>query len=352
MWNVGQIAGIGVSFLMGTGVPSLRSTLTFRMGRSSLLATGYEAIAFGASAWQAGSNLRRDGRLYWSDAINLIPGIATSLNTRSLRSLMNSRAINQSLTGLGEMNVQAWDDVPLPRDAASGPGPVGNQSGTGIECFVAGTLVLTTEGKKAIESLRPGDWVFSWDEETGEVIERQVTEWYRREAPAIVDIFVGVEKISCTLDHPFWVYRKGWVRASQLKAGMVLQSRGGAHLTVDVVRRRDEVTQVHNVEIDGLHTYFISQFEILSHNMCGGTQRGRQELPSLDGTGKVHGQLPDPKDLDQYSRDELIQLRDELEISVQRRIEKTVELGREKAHGQRQGAEQDLIDSINKFLEE
>ena len=43
---MGQIVGIGVSFLIGTGVPSLRSTLTFRMGHSSLLVTGYEAITF------------------------------------------------------------------------------------------------------------------------------------------------------------------------------------------------------------------------------------------------------------------------------------------------------------------
>ena len=170
----------------------------------------------------------------------------------------------------------------MPRDAASGPGPVGNQSGTEPQCFVAGTLVLTTKGKQAIESLKPGDRVLSWDEETGEVIERQVTEWYRREAPVNVDIFVGVEKISCTLDHPFWVNGKGWVRASQLKSGMVLRGRKGEHLTIDIVRRRDEVTQVHNVEIDGLHTYFVSQLEILSHNMCGGTGSGLEESLGLN----------------------------------------------------------------------
>jgi hypothetical protein len=70
---------------------------------------------------------------------------------------------------------------------------------------------LTSDGKKPIETLTTGDWVVSWDEETGAVIERPVTEWFRREAPAIIDIFIGVEKISCTIDHPFWVEGKGWV---------------------------------------------------------------------------------------------------------------------------------------------
>jgi RHS repeat-associated protein len=138
------------------------------------------------------------------------------------------------------------------------------------KCFVAGTLILTGNGKKPIEDLRTGDWIVSWDEETGEVIERPVTEWFRREAPAIIDIFIGVEKISCTIDHPFWVEGKGWVLASQIKQGTVLRDREGNLLTVDVVRRHDEVTSVYNIEIEGLHTYFVSELEILSHNACGG----------------------------------------------------------------------------------
>jgi hypothetical protein len=97
-----------------------------------------------------------------------------------------------------------------------------------------------------------------------------VTEWYRRETSAIIDIFIGIEKISCTTDHPFWVQGRGWVLAHQLKSGTVLQTHSGESLLIDEIRRRDEVTQVYNVEIDGLHTYFVSNLEILSHNMCGG----------------------------------------------------------------------------------
>ena len=44
------------------------------------------------------------------------------------------------------------------------------------------------------------------------------------------------------------------------------------------------------------------------------------------------------------------QLRDELKQSVQQRINKNIELGSDKAHAQRQAAEQQLIDSIDKFL--
>lgn len=79
-------------------------------------------------------------------------------------------------------------------------------------------------------------------------------------------------------------------------------------------------------------------------------KRGRKPLPALDSTGKVHGELPTPGDLKNYSKEDLASLRDELKQSVQERIRKTSELGSDRPHGQRQGAEQALIHSINSLL--
>lgn len=73
-------------------------------------------------------------------------------------------------------------------------------------------------------------------------------------------------------------------------------------------------------------------------------------IPTLDATGKVHGTLPVAKDLGKYSTDDLKILHQELNKSVQRRIEVTSKLGRDRPHGQRQGSEQDLIKSIEKHL--
>ena len=88
---------------------------------------------------------------------------------------------------------------------------------------------------------------------------------------------------------------------------------------------------------------------MLVHNDC---------LPSLDTTGKVHGALPQVKDLSKYTRDQLLQFRNDLKASVKKRIETTVKHGRDRPHGQRQGQEQeqeqeqeqDLIKSIDKRL--
>ncbi len=77
---------------------------------------------------------------------------------------------------------------------------------------------------------------------------------------------------------------------------------------------------------------------------------GTKALPSLDATGKVHGTLPRVQDLGKYSKEELQILLKELRQSVQKRIEVTSKMGRDRGHGQRQGAEQDLIKSLEKHL--
>ena len=77
---------------------------------------------------------------------------------------------------------------------------------------------------------------------------------------------------------------------------------------------------------------------------------GKTALPALDTTGKVHGTLPKIKDLAKYSKDELKIMVGQLKKSVQQRIKVTSKLGRDRGHGQRQGAEQDLIKAVEKYL--
>lgn len=75
-----------------------------------------------------------------------------------------------------------------------------------------------------------------------------------------------------------------------------------------------------------------------------------KSLPSLDATRKVHGTLPRVIDLAKFSKDELKILLSELRISAQQRIKATSRLGRDLTHGERQGAEQNLIKYLEKYL--
>ena len=82
---------------------------------------------------------------------------------------------------------------------------------------------------------------------------------------------------------------------------------------------------------------------------CGGDE---EELPALDGSGKVHGDVPTPDKLRDFDSDELNDFLKDLERSVGERIDKNVEYGRDRPHGQRQGKEQDTIKSIEKILKD
>ena len=78
---------------------------------------------------------------------------------------------------------------------------------------------------------------------------------------------------------------------------------------------------------------------------------GPTELPTLDHKGKVHGDLPKVEDLGDYSTEELEQLKDDLQASVEERIRVNAELGPKGGHGRRQAEEQDMVKSIDKNLE-
>ena len=55
------------------------------------------------------------------------------------------------------------------------------------------TNILVNEGRKAIEDIVVGDYVWAWDEETGEKSLRRVTETYVNQTSELVHVFVGGE---------------------------------------------------------------------------------------------------------------------------------------------------------------
>jgi len=82
----------------------------------------------------------------------------------------------------------------------------------------------------------------------------------------LVDLYVDSEVISTTKEHPFWTPDKGWVEAKDLKVGSVLQTEDGRMVDVDKVEKRKGDFTVYNFKVEGWHTYYVSDLEILVHN--------------------------------------------------------------------------------------
>jgi Pretoxin HINT domain len=134
---------------------------------------------------------------------------------------------------------------------------------------VAGTLIQTRDGEKAIQDIQIGDWVLSDDPSTpGDIEYKQVLQTFNHETNYLVDVYIGGEKITTTENHPFWVKDVGWVAARDLGAGAQLETKGESWLGVERVDRHTSVATVYNFEVQGFHTYFVSDLGLLVHNAC------------------------------------------------------------------------------------
>ena len=62
-------------------------------------------------------------------------------------------------------------------------------------CFIACTIVLAKEGKKAIESIEPGDEVLAYDESTGDMQYKKVARVFRNTTDKWYHLTVDGEEI-------------------------------------------------------------------------------------------------------------------------------------------------------------
>ena len=140
-------------------------------------------------------------------------------------------------------------------------------------CFVEGTMVLGEAGYIAIEDVTSNNWVWAWDEETGDVALKEVVETYVNETFELVHIFVDGEEIITTPTHPFYSPVKGWTEAVRLRAGDILVLVNGEYVVVEKVQHEilEAPVTVYNFQVADYHTYYVSQASILVHNSCSQT---------------------------------------------------------------------------------
>ncbi|QOI37366.1 TIGR04388 family protein [Leptospira interrogans] len=195
-------------------------------------------------------------------------------------------------------------------------------------CFVAGTSVHTKEGLKAIESLQVGDIVQSWNEKTGQLENKRVTELFVHEVPQLFYLELdGEEVFQTTWNHPFRRRNKTsqegipsftqsgiarnfkthghilqpsgrvvslagsssaslsddseWVKVEDLKLrDQVLTSDGSWARVTGIFHYDVDPTKVYNFEVEDNHTYIVGEnVPAIVHNYTEQVQR------ILDGVG-------------------------------------------------------------------
>jgi len=132
---------------------------------------------------------------------------------------------------------------------------------------------LTEDGYKNIEDIEVGDKVLAYDEKTGEQAYKEVVQLFRGETKEWYHVFVDGEEIVCTGNHPFYVEGKGFVKAKDLTTEEKLTLSDGKQVEIEKIEieKLDKPETKYNFEVEGFHTYYVTEKAVLVHNVCAST---------------------------------------------------------------------------------
>ncbi|GII61852.1 hypothetical protein Skr01_19370 [Sphaerisporangium krabiense] len=175
-----------------------------------------------------------------------------------------------------------------------------NGSNCGPNSFVAGTPVLMADGTaKPIETVKVGDQVLATDPQRGVTEAKPVVtlitgDGTKRLVRVTIDIDgdrgTATDTLTATDGHPFWLPQlRKWLTAGELKPGMWLRTSAGTWVQVTAVRIFVIHQRVHNLTVDGLHTYHVLAGDqaVLVHNAGPGDEVDVYRVEERDG-GRIN----------------------------------------------------------------
>lgn len=158
----------------------------------------------------------------------------------------------------------------------------------GSICFTAGTPVATIRGMRAIETIQPGDLIYTRDIETGKQGYRPVMNVFVTRPFILYHVGYRVHhnlarsstqsgdedeerEIVCTGAHPIYAVNRGdFIPADGLAVGDTLSLASGDTATVTSLRIEEAADgqsfTTYNLDVDESHTYFAGPYGVWVHN--------------------------------------------------------------------------------------
>lgn len=135
-------------------------------------------------------------------------------------------------------------------------------------CFLAGTTIETPQGMVSIEDFQPGDLIYSFNQETGD-IETSTVE--RLEVLAAREYYVINGTVEVTGEHPFFVNVDGKLKqrkVADLKFGDMLVTKEGLEPIKQIRIYKKDVVIYNLINVTPNHNYYAAGY--LVHNKGGG----------------------------------------------------------------------------------
>jgi len=152
---------------------------------------------------------------------------------------------------------------------------VTGSTSVGTNCFIENTKILMRDYVfKNIQDVEPGDYVISYEVETGMLKEAKVAEKITHDKSEVKDGYLLINyHLGVTREHPLKT-PDGWKYAGDLNAGDTLITPEGTIKVFSILEIKDNVT-VYNLHIDDEdHNFFANG--ILVHNVIPKAAQGGQ----------------------------------------------------------------------------
>jgi len=182
-------------------------------------------------------------------------------------------------------------------------GVAGNLSLLSRACF-SGDTELMARGKwgcgwRRIDAITLDDEVLSRPEgnPNGPLEWKRVEELFQRQG-FMIHLHIGGQVIRTTREHPFYVFNKGWVPASELQAGDLLSSHDGRWTPIEEVYDTGDYETVYNLRVADWHTYFVGGedwgFSVWAHNAYDLKllAKAKSAYPKLANITQLHHVIP------------------------------------------------------------
>jgi len=236
-------------------------------------ATAVKAGKYGSDVIKAGAKYGDEGANAVGDATKAVPGGAATPSKAGAPATPNTPAAPSKATAPAPP-AKAPAAPPTPKNACNS--------------FTAATPVLMADGTtKAIEHVQVGDKVVATDPASGQTESEAVTAVIVGEGDKhLVQITIDIDSargnatatVTATDGHPFWVDDEGrWVNAGDLATNDWVRTTDGNLLRVLATHTWTEHRRVHNLTVDGIHTYYVTAGTetLLVHNQgCPNLQPG------------------------------------------------------------------------------
>ena len=130
-------------------------------------------------------------------------------------------------------------------------------------------MLMADERYKRIDQFQVGDLVLSRDEDASaeeEILAGRVSKVFVHENKQVLRLRLGENVLDTTAEHPFYVVGQGWVFAAVITLGDVVVAADGVYHGVTGKEYLPQFETVYNIEVEGLHTYFVGSLNIWVHN--------------------------------------------------------------------------------------